>query len=150
VKYKGTDALGFVFRANLTRRHLTTSQRAMVAAGLANMKQGSGPYMVDEKGASAPFISQSDAAEMMNVSRESVKRTKRVLASGDEDLIDDVRAGEVSVTGAAKKVRPAPPRRSHRRWRWPKHCLANIQGQAISVALTTIASVATLPSSRFK
>ena len=40
VKYTGKDALGFVLRANLIRRHLTTSQRAMIAAGLANLRVG--------------------------------------------------------------------------------------------------------------
>ena len=41
VKYKGNDPLAYVVRANLTRRHLTASQRAMVAAKMANLKVGS-------------------------------------------------------------------------------------------------------------
>jgi hypothetical protein len=40
VKYKGDDPLGFVVRSNLHRRHLTTSQRAAVAAELANLEHG--------------------------------------------------------------------------------------------------------------
>ena len=39
-KYEGDDPLEFVLRKNLHRRQLQTSQRAMVAANLANMNQG--------------------------------------------------------------------------------------------------------------
>jgi hypothetical protein len=111
VKYKGKDALGFVLRANLIRRHLTTSQRAMVAAGVANMKQGNSRDMVDEKGAPAPFISQADAAEMMNVSRESVKRANRVIKSGGEDAYQVTVAAELANLSAGEQPMPdaGPP-----------------------------------------
>jgi hypothetical protein len=40
IEYSGTDPLGFVVSHNLHRRHMTESQRAMVAAKMANMPEG--------------------------------------------------------------------------------------------------------------
>jgi hypothetical protein len=74
------------------RRHLTASQRAMVAAKMANLKAGenvagsSGPPYGGaqiEGGVSIP-----DAAKTLNVGERSVTRAKQVLKSGDQDLID--------------------------------------------------------------
>ena len=58
-----------VVSLNLTRRHLDTSQRAMVAAKLANMQKGR-PSKTTEN--SVVSISQPEAANLLNVSRESV------------------------------------------------------------------------------
>ena len=39
-EYAGDDPVAFVVSLNLKRRHLTESQRAMIAAELANMQKG--------------------------------------------------------------------------------------------------------------
>ena len=74
-KYKGDNALGFVIRANLHRRHLTTSQRAAVAAELANLEHG------QKTADTANAVTQDEAARMLNVSTDSLQRAKKVTCS---------------------------------------------------------------------
>jgi hypothetical protein len=102
---------------NLHRRHLNESQRAMVAAKIATMQKGGDRGNQHTGGkASIDALPQSEVAEILNVSRESVQRATKVVKSGDEKLIADVESGEVTVSAAAKHVaavttkqkRPAP------------------------------------------
>lgn len=95
--YEGEEAgmLDFVVSRNLRRRHLTESQRAMIAADLASMKRG------DNQHASKEATSQAKAAQLMNASRPSVQRAAKVKANGDPGLREAVLAGELSVSGAA-------------------------------------------------
>jgi hypothetical protein len=57
----GTDPVGFVVSMNLRRRHMNESQRAMVAARLANMDSWR-----PKKSASIDALSQPDAADMLS------------------------------------------------------------------------------------
>lgn len=98
-EYEGNDPLAFVFSLNVHRRHLNNSQRAMAAAEFSNLSKGR-PVI---NGSIAP-ISQTDAAELMNVSRESVKRAKKVLDGGSKELKQAVKKGEVAVSKAASVV----------------------------------------------
>lgn len=103
--FEGTDAeaLAFVLSTNLHRRHLTESQRAAVAAKLANMKRG-GDRKSDQA-ANLPDdpapVSQAQAADMLNVSERSVRTAKTVLEQGAPELVAAVEKGEVSVSAAA-------------------------------------------------
>jgi hypothetical protein len=99
-KWDGKGSLiSFVVSLNLHRRHLNESQRAMVAAKIANMGVGG-----DSANRSIDLFAQSTAAEMLNVSVPSVKRAKKVQESGDEKLIADVESGKVAVSAAAQHV----------------------------------------------
>jgi N6-adenosine-specific RNA methylase IME4 len=97
VQYEGDDPLSYVVSKNLARRHLDESQRSMVAARIADMKEG-------RPSETAPIgtVSQEDAGQKLNVSRRSVGRAKKVLNSGDKDLINAVDSGQMSVSVAAK------------------------------------------------
>lgn len=59
MQISSTDPLAFVISHNLTRRHLTESQRAGAAGRLANMKRGNPEF---SKGANLPEVSSADAA----------------------------------------------------------------------------------------
>jgi hypothetical protein len=98
--YDGDDPLGFVISMNLKRRHLTTSQRAMIA--LANMRQGERTDLPSFEG---KFVSQEQAAKLLNVGVASVERAKIVHDSDEPELIAAVEAGELSVSGAVDRIR---------------------------------------------
>ena len=95
------DPLKYVISHNLHRRHLTTSQRSMVAAGIANLQKG-GDRKSEEIKVSIDTLKIGDAAKQMNVSPESVKRAKAVKDKGTPGLADMVRDGKVSVDAASK------------------------------------------------
>lgn len=104
---KATDALAFVLGQNLNRRHLDSSQRAILAGKIANMNHG-GDRKTEPKnqGASLPLdpqISVVDAAKKLNVSPRSVKDARVVLE--DKKQAAKVMAGEKTVSAAAKEIR---------------------------------------------
>jgi ParB-like chromosome segregation protein Spo0J len=96
-EYTGDDPAAFVVSLNLKRRHLNESQRAMVAAKLANMPQGA---RVDLR-ANLHEVSAAKAAEMLNVSERTVKSAKQVQEKAAPELKAAVEQGKVSVSAAA-------------------------------------------------
>lgn len=99
VEYTGGDPLGFVMSKNLWRRHLTESQRAMVAANVATMRQGERTDLAPS--ASLPKVSQTDAAKMFNVSERSVRSASTVKEKAAPEVVAAVEAGKVSVSAGA-------------------------------------------------
>lgn len=96
------DPVGYVLSLNLHRRHLSESQRAMVAESIATLKNGERRC---EKGGSIdpPFRDTSipEAAAALNVSPASVKRARKVKAKGSDELNAAVVDGTMSVSKAA-------------------------------------------------
>lgn len=106
VEFEGSDPIAFVISANMHRRHMTPSQSAMVAASLANMQSGgTGANQHNDGCRSANLqssVSQSQAADMLQVSVRTVASAARVIDSGTPELVEAVKAGTVSVSKAAK------------------------------------------------
>jgi N6-adenosine-specific RNA methylase IME4 len=98
------DPLAFVIDKNLRRRHLDESQRAYVAAKLANLGEGRPP----EKTAQICAVSQDRAAKMLNVSRRSVQHAAAVRSGAAPELQHAVETGKISVSAAAQALRLAP------------------------------------------
>ncbi len=94
--YDGNDPAGYVVSLNLRRRHLNESQRAMVAAKLANMREGR-----PRETAQICAVSQDRAADMLNVSRRSVQTAADVRDRAVPELQRQVERGTVSVSAAA-------------------------------------------------
>jgi hypothetical protein len=98
LEYDGDDPVAFVISRNLRRRHLNESQRGMVAAKLANL-----PKHIHKDDASIEAsVSQTDAADLLNVSRSAVQRAKVVQDHGVPELTQAVERGEVAVSTAAE------------------------------------------------
>ena len=102
IEYRGGDPLAYVISLNLHRRHLSESQRAMVADKIAALPVGSNQH------AQICAPSQSEAAGLLNVSRRTVQTAHTVSEHGAPELVDAVEQGRVSVSAAADvAARPA-------------------------------------------
>jgi len=88
----------FIISTNIHRRHLTESQRASIAAELANLPA----HRPD--GGKLAGLSQAEAAEQMQVSERSVRAAKAVQRDA-LDLAAKVKSGEIKVSKAASMAR---------------------------------------------
>jgi len=102
-RFEAWDGIGslvaFIVSMNLHRRHLNESQRAMVAAKLANMRQGARTDL--QPSANLPEVGQPEAAQMLSVGERSLRSAKKVLTSGTPELARAVEQGKVAVSLAA-------------------------------------------------
>ena len=96
--YEGDDRVGLVVSANLHRRHLSESQRAMVAAKLVTTKLGDNQHIRKE----GRPIDQPSAAKMLNVSAKSVQRAKEVCDKTAPNIQALVESGKLPVSVAVE------------------------------------------------
>jgi hypothetical protein len=104
IEYTGDDPLGYVISRNLRRRQLDQSQKAMVAAKLADLKHGKKTSDVSNLSSPNSGISARQAAEIMKVGHTSVESAKKVLRQGAPEVVAAVNAGEVPVSAASEIV----------------------------------------------
>jgi DNA-directed RNA polymerase subunit F len=104
------DPFAYVLSHNLYRRHLTTSQRAMVAAKLSKLKQG-GDRKSEEIKVSNDTLKMDEASKQLNVGRATVARAKQVQEHGSESVKQAVEQGEIPVSVAAKLVKEVPDKK---------------------------------------
>jgi hypothetical protein len=99
VEFEGKDPAAFVLSQNLARRHLGPSERAMVAARMANLKWGQRSDRVEGQ------ICLSKAAQLLGVGERSVKSARVVIDRGIPDLQEAVQHGRLAVHDAEKAAR---------------------------------------------
>lgn len=108
--FTGDDPHAFVADKNIHRRHLSPPQLAMVAARMANVHLGDNQHKREGVGIPTPSISLARAAEIMNVSRDTVSNAKRVLEEGTPEEIAAADRGEIGVGPLADRIRARSPR----------------------------------------
>jgi hypothetical protein len=106
VEYDGDDPVGYVLSKNLHRRHLNESQRAMVAAKIANLPQG---VRKKKSGADAQIcasgneMTQDEAAAALKVSRRSVQNAARIQREAPAEVVESIERGEKTIHSALKE-----------------------------------------------
>jgi hypothetical protein len=116
---KGGSPLNYVISKNLTRRHLNTAQRGMIAGRIANLENCQHVDVARKRAAKGiPVAAKTEiiitipqAAKMLNVSEETVNHARQVLrhcAPQDVQAIDE---GRMSISRAFEsiKVRDVAP-----------------------------------------
>jgi len=98
--YSGSDPLGLVVSANLHRRHLTESQRALIAARIVTTKLGDNQF-------NKPGITNKQAARLLSVSEATVKTAKDVAQKASPEIKEKVLKGELRLS-AVKDVIDKP------------------------------------------
>jgi len=101
----GTDPVKYVVSLNLYRRHLSESQRAMVAGKIADVQRAGKP---SDDTTGKTTIEQ--ASKIMNVSKDSTKKAKKLLKQ-DPIKAREVTSGKKSLNKAHKEtVAKEPPK----------------------------------------
>lgn len=94
------DLVSFVLSKNLHRRQLDESQRGMVAANIATMRQGERTDI--NPSANLQKVAQNQAAERVNVSPRTVADAVKVRREAVPELRHAVEQGHIAVSVAAK------------------------------------------------
>jgi hypothetical protein len=92
-----------VVGANLMRRHLTTGQRAMTAAALANMTAGARTDLEPQSN-SSEVKSNKNSADQLNVGETAVKTAKAIKRDAP-DLAEEVSKGNMTLNAADNERR---------------------------------------------
>lgn len=102
--FSSGDARAFILSVNVFRRHLTTSQRALVAAKLANLSNGQKPTSANLP-TSKPPVTQSEAAHELKVSERSVRAAQEVIRTAPKKEIKKIERGEKTVRAVAEETK---------------------------------------------
>ena len=94
-EYDGEDALSYVVSANLARRHLSSSQKAIIAAKFVTTKAGNNQWDESEE------VSTEKVAKAFGVSKRQVSRGRKVVEDAAPVVKELVETGVVSVDDAA-------------------------------------------------
>jgi ParB-like nuclease domain. len=91
------DPLAYVVSINLRRRHLRDGQRALIAARLANVKNGENRYSICPE-----QITVAKASDLLNVKSRTLHWARQADRHASPEIVSLVEAGKLSVSAAGK------------------------------------------------
>jgi hypothetical protein len=95
----------FIASMNLHRRHLSESQRGLIAAQMKSRRVTfAGGQTIDESGEKSE-LTFTEAAAVMQVGERTVRDAKLVLEKGTEREVEAVRQGEAAASNVAAAIR---------------------------------------------
>lgn len=103
--YTGDNPVKYVLSLNLHRRHLTESQRQMVAAKIASMPNGGDRKSDHSANLHSDFLTAEQAADMLNVGRRGVFEAKAILRDAPEQVAA-IESGEKTVHQVRQELKP--------------------------------------------
>lgn len=101
------DPLQYVLKHNLHRRHLSETQKAVVAAGIANMKRGR-PSEKDKPPIGGIKSSVKEAAAIVNTSPRSVERAKSVMSKAAPEVVEAMKSDDITLHAAEQLTKSVP------------------------------------------
>ena len=108
--FKGGDPLKFVAAKNVHRRNLSTNERALIAAKMAGLMNGSNQFSRQHKTEgdveTSPSVSINEAATLMGVARDTVVSARTILDHGSQVDIAAASKG-AGLRPMADKIRAA-------------------------------------------
>lgn len=97
------QAKSIAFARNINRRNLSKGQLALMAAALCTRKPGQAKFSA----ATEPPLSQTEAAGLFSVSRDSVQRAARVYSEGGKELNRQLASNEITLNEAFTELTQA-------------------------------------------
>lgn len=96
------EALEYAMKQQLNRRNLNDAGKLLLIEKLDNLRKTGRPSDEDDspRGKSAQVL-----AETLGIGTRTVERARSVLANADEETLDAVRSGELSINQAAKTIK---------------------------------------------
>ena len=110
-EFDGEDPVSYVIDLNLNRRHLSPSQKALAVVS-CNSWRGVGKPVIPPRGGincRQDDISATDMAKRAGVGTRTIERAKQVVSTGDQETLDKVRKGAISLSQALKAIDNADP-----------------------------------------
>ncbi len=89
-----------IISVNLHRRHLSPTDRAILAMRYANLPKGTNRFTIGT--AAAASMTQGNAARLFSVSADSIQRARKVSAQGSAELLEALSGGQISLSEAAR------------------------------------------------